>query len=195
MIFLNRKSLPSGIVDVQIFFFNTKSFLSGHYPCQERTLNPKYSQFCFHWFFLLTPDIYSHTYSMSHISKYEAKMYSNVLQNRKTCSFQHFFFTSLHLVSLELCDSLMLRLSSYFWSVLCHSTRVILLWLVCCKISKTTFDQRDAIQYKNPYTSVKLQDNLMSCILKWSKRLYFCVIWKNLLCGVWNRQKCIQPAG
>lgn len=41
-------------------------------------------------------------------------------------------------------------------------------WYCCdlcvAKISKTTFDQRDAIQF------LQLQDNLMSCILNWSKR-------------------------
>ena len=69
------------------------------------------------------------------------------------------------------------------WSVICRLACVRLLWLVCCKISKSNFDQSDAIQCRNPCTCVKLQDNLMSCMLKWSKSLYFCVIWKNLLNG------------
>lgn len=46
------------------------------------------------------------------------------------------------------------------------------------KNSKSNFDQSDVIQWRNPHTSVKLLDNLMSCVLRWSKSLYFCVIMK-----------------
>lgn len=40
------------------------------------------------------------------------------------------------------------------------------------------------VQRGNPHTRVKLRDNLMTHILKWSRRLHFRVIWKKLLCGV-----------
>lgn len=64
---------------------------------------------------------------------------------------------------------------------------MIQLWVVHCEISKSNFDQSDVIRCRNPYTSVKLQDNLMPCVLKWSKCLYFCVIWKDLISGIMAR--------
>lgn len=96
------------------------------------------------------------------------------------------FSASLNLFSSVFCGSDCVSSIKHrkLWSVTYCLACVIQLWLVYCEISKSKCDQSDVIKCRNPYTSVKLWDNLMPCMLKWSKHIYFCVIWKSLLNGM-----------